>query len=231
MKILAIETTSKICSVALMENEEIRAEYNLNLGLCHSEFLFSLIERVLNDSGWQLNVLQGIVVDKGPGSFTGIRIGLISARTLAQLLNIPLVGVVSLDVLVKNIPPTNFLVSPLIDALGGEIYTSLYQYKRNRWRRLVPCQVCEIEFWLNYLLDLKKTIFFIGEATLIYHKKIKAKFKNIYIPPSSTDNFYPLARNVALLGREKLLQKKNSFSSVLPLYLRRSYAEIQWKRK
>ncbi|HCJ67064.1 MAG TPA: tRNA (adenosine(37)-N6)-threonylcarbamoyltransferase complex dimerization subunit type 1 TsaB, partial [Elusimicrobia bacterium] len=152
MKILAIETSSKICSAALLEDEEIRAEYNLNLGLRHSEFLFPLIENVLKDSEWQVRDLEGIAVDEGPGSFTGIRIGLASARTLAQLLNIPLVGIVSLDVLTENISPNDSLVSPIIDALSGEVYTSLYQCKKNKWQRLVPYQICEINSWLDNLI-------------------------------------------------------------------------------
>lgn len=238
MKILAIETSSKICSVALLEDEEVHAECNLNLGLRHSEFLFSLIDQVLKNSRGQLEDLEGIAVDRGPGSFTGIRIGLTAARTLAQLLNIPLIGVVSLDVLTKNIPASNFLVSPVIDALGGEVYTSLYEYKKNKWQRLVPYQLCEIESWLNRLLTfevttVQKRIFFIGDATLTYHKKIKAKFTDSFV--SSPDNLYPLARNVGYLGREKLLSKKNGFQkvitfSVLPLYLRRSYAEINYAK-
>jgi len=228
MKILALETSGKICSVALLENEEVRSEYNLNLGLRHSEFLFPLIDRILKESGWQLNDLEGIAVDKGPGSFTGIRIGLISARTLAQLLNIPLVGVISLDVLVDNISPSNCLVSPIINALGEEVYTSLYQFRRGKWQRLVTHQIVEIDSWLNHLLTFKKTIFFIGDATLIYEKKIKTKFRNYSVSFSSLDNLYPLARNVGHLGRKKLLRGKDNFQAVLPLYLRRSYAEINY---
>jgi tRNA threonylcarbamoyladenosine biosynthesis protein TsaB len=168
--------------------------------------------------------LEGIAVDEGPGSFTGIRIGLASARTLAQLLNIPLVGIVSLDVLTENISPNDSLVSPIIDALSGEVYTSLYQCKKNKWQRLVPYQICEINSWLDNLITFKKRILFIGDATLIYDKKIKTKLGNSNT--SFCDNLYPLARNVGHLGREKILRRRDNYQSVLPLYLRPSYAEI-----
>ncbi len=225
MKILAVETSSRICSVALLEDEIVRAEYNLNLGLQHSEFLLPMVERILKDSGWGFDQLEGIAVDKGPGSFTGIRIGLTAARTLAQLLDIPLAGVVSLDILAESITPDDFVVSPIINALSGEVFTALYQGEKNRWHRSVPWQICGIDSWLDRLSASRRRILFIGDATLVYEKKIKTKFGHGCI--SLRDNLYPQARNAGYLGRKVLLRRKGNFQSVLPLYLRRSYAEIR----
>lgn len=232
MKILGIETSGKICGLALSENERILVEYNLSLGLKHSELLLPLIEQSLNIVHWQIENLDGIAVDKGPGSFTGIRIGLSAARTLAQLLNIPLVGIVSLDALAENISPSQFLLLPLIDALGGMVYATLYQYEKRKWQRLLPYQVTSIDALSNYLITHLKTrerpILFVGEGALIYQKKIKNIFKQFAY--FAEDNLFPHAASVARLGKEKLRKKRvKDFSRVLPFYLRRSYAEEQWK--
>jgi len=226
MKMLGIETSGKICGLALSENERILVEYNLNLGLKHSELLLPLIEQALNTLHWQIENLDGIAVDIGPGSFTGIRIGLSVARTLAQLLNIPLAGIVSLDALAENIPPCQFLLLPLVDALGGMVYTTLYQYKKEKWQRLLPYRLTNIDTLLNLYKTREKPILFIGEGALVYKKKIKNRFKRAYF---AEDNFFPHALSIARLGREKLREKKGgNFSQVLPFYLRRSYAEEQW---
>lgn len=224
MRIIGLETSGKTCGVALLEDGEIRSEYNLNLGLRHSDFVFHLIERVLRDAHWQLENIEGIAVDKGPGSFTGIRIGLTVVRTLGQILKIPLAGVTSLDVLVENVPPSNFLLSPFIDALGGEIYTSLYQWEKDKWQRLAPYQVEKADSWINHLLTFNKPVLFVGETAIIHKKKIK-------IEPGSLTNFFERgaflsARNVAFLGQKQLIRSQGvNFDRLLPFYIRRSYAE------
>jgi len=150
-----------------------------------------------------------------------------AARTLAQLLNIPLVGIVSLDALAENIPPSHFLLLPLADALGGMVYTTLYQYKKGKWQRLLPYQLTNIDTLLNLYKTREKPILFIGEGALIYRKKIKNRFKQFAY--FAEDNFFPQAASIARLGREKMRKKKGkNFSQVLPFYLRRSYAEERW---
>jgi len=225
MKILGIETSGKIFSLALLEDEQVLVEYNLNLGLKHSELLFPLLNQALDATGWQISDLQGIAVDRGPGSFTGIRIGITTARSLAQVLNIPLVGVVSLDGLTYEIPQNTFFVCPLIDALGSEVYTTFYHYQGG-WHRLAPYQLAKIDTWLNQLITYQKPFLFIGNATIVYQSKIKNILKNFAF--ISENNLYPRASSIALLGKEKLLRsERKNYTQVLPLYLRRSYAEIE----
>ena len=126
MVILGIETCTKTCGVALTDGRKVRDEISLRLGLYHSEKLVPLVDEILRRNGMAIQDIDGIAVSIGPGSFTGIRVGVSTARGLGQSLNIPLVGIPSLDALALGIGTSGKLVCPMIDALRREIYTALY---------------------------------------------------------------------------------------------------------
>ena len=127
MLLLALDTTTKVCSAALGDGERIWAEYLLNTGNTHSKHLMPLLISLLKDAGVHKSQLQGVAVSVGPGSFTGIRIGMATAKGLSQGLNIPVVGVMTLDALAEACVFHRGLICPLLNARKNQVYTALYR--------------------------------------------------------------------------------------------------------
>lgn len=227
MVILGIETSTKTSSVALRDGEKIRDEISLQLGLSHSERVIPLLDEILKRNGMTIKDIDGIAVSIGPGSFTGIRVGVSTARGLAQSLNVPLVGIPSLDGLAFGAGTSGEVVCPMVDALRREIYTSLYHGRK----RLTPHQLIGIEKWLERLKDEGETILFLGEAVDIYENLIKDSLQK-KAKIVEKEKRYASAARVAELGLEKLVSGEGKkYDEVFPLYIRRPEAEVKWEEK
>jgi len=227
MIILGIETSTKTCSVALIDGKKLGDEISLHLGLSHSERVIPLLDEILKRNGMAIKDIDGIAVSIGPGSFTGIRVGVSTARGLAQSLNIPLVGIPSLDGLAFGMETSGELVCPIIDALRREIYTALYDGRK----RLTPYQLIGIEDWLKILKDKEETILFLGEAVDLYENLIK-NFLKKKAKIVKKERRYVSAARVAQLGLEKLVSGEGKkYDQVFPLYIRRAEAEVKWEEK
>jgi len=225
--ILGIETSTKTCGVALTDGGKVRDEISLRLGLYHSEKLIPLIDEILRRNGMAIQDIDGIAVSVGPGSFTGIRVGVSTARGLGQSLNIPLVGICSLDALAFGIGTLGELVCPMIDALRREIYTALYR----RGKRLTSHQLIGIENWLERLKDENETILFLGEPVDIHQSLIKDFLKK-KAEIVEKEKRYASAARVAELGLEKFSAGEGKkYDEIFPLYLRRPEAEVKWEEK
>lgn len=231
--ILGIETALGICGVSLVSQNQILAEYNLEVKLKHSDLLFPLIEKVVNQTNLKLKNLSAIAVSIGPGSFTGIRMGVTVARTLGQCLEIPLVGVVTLNVLVENLKSwtifqdPEYRVCPLIDALGNKVFTALYKFRKESLR-LTPYQMLNIDDLFRSLKRFKKIIF-LGNGAILYQRLIKKGLPHqaVFISP---DLSFPKASSVACLGiKEFRKNKAKNFEDIFPFYLKEPEAKIRWK--
>lgn len=129
MNILAIDTASSVCSVAVSRDDMIVAEKTIDSGIKHSESLLPMIEEVIKASNIDKNDIHIVIASKGPGSFTGLRIGVTVANTFAQVLGIPAVGVSTLDEIAISANKTDEIICPIIDAKGGKVYGALYKNK------------------------------------------------------------------------------------------------------
>ena len=128
MRILAIDTSSPICSVAILENDNLIDEINLDDGRTHSENLMPLIDSILKRNNLDIKDIEMISCCVGPGSFTGIRIGVATIKPMAEILNIKIASVISLEVLAKNVENTETIVS-LIDARNNQVYCGIFDKK------------------------------------------------------------------------------------------------------
>ncbi len=220
MRILGIETSTMTGSVALMDEERLIAEYTLNLRETHTSRLMPAIDRILKDASLTLKDLDGIAVSLGPGSFTGLRIGIATAKGLAQGLNIPIVGIPTLDGLAFNLFHCKDLICPILDARKGEVYCALY---RNR-KRLTKHMACEPNELLKKIaLRVKgqgSRAIFLGDGIEVYGDLIKKKLgkKAVFAPKARR---LPSASSIAELGLRKLRGKKKSeLSTLKPIYVR-----------
>jgi tRNA threonylcarbamoyladenosine biosynthesis protein TsaB len=213
MKILAIETSGATFSIALSENGSLVSELFWHAGLSHSERLIPAIKWLVGQAAWKQEELEKIAVSTGPGSFTGIRVGLTCARTMAQGLRVPLVGMDSLALLKAAVPAGDRLIYPAIDALRDEVY--VYGAKNKSIEIHAVEKVCA---------DLKKTgkdILLVGNAGEKYGAEIRKALKRKVVFAGDNLNF-PRAGVLAIAAFQK---EGTGYQLVQPLYIRRSWAE------
>lgn len=214
-----------------MDEERLIAEYTLNLRETHTSRLMPAIDRMLKDASLTIKDLDGIAVSLGPGSFTGLRIGIATAKGLAQGLNIPVVGIPTLDGLVFNLFNCKDLVCPILDARKGEVYCALYK----NGKRLTKYMAYELGELLEKIGFRVKgqglRVIFLGDGIEVYRDLIKKKSgkKAIFAPKARR---LPSASSIAELGLKKLRRgKKSELLTLKPIYIRPSEAELKWKEK
>jgi len=218
LKILSIDTSSPICAVAILENNKLIKEISQNNGLTHSEKLMPIIEQLLTDTNLKLKDIDLLVCDKGPGSFTGIRIGVATVKAFTDSLNIPSIGISSLETLAYNIDHTGIICS-LIDAKNDNCYYGVFQNIDGKISLIDNLSVNEISIILNNLKNLKSPITFVGDGAIVYKNKILEVFPESQFTSDNDLSAYKLG----LSGLNHF--KNNDLSEVLPLYLRAPKAE------
>lgn len=225
MTVLAIDTSNAALGVALLEGDKVLGEYMTNLKKNHSIRIMPAIQMLMNDCEKVPGDLTKIVVAKGPGSYTGIRIGVTIAKTLAWTLKIPLVGISSLEVLAAGTSRYfSGAVSPLFDARRGQVYTGLYQLKNGQLEVLQKDDVIMITDWAEKLTSTQGRILFVGEDLTIHRPVIEDILGNQAIFAEITEN-NPRPSELALLGRDKPGEDIHTF---VPNYTRLAEAEAKW---
>ena len=218
MKILSVDTSSNICGVAILEDNKLIKEINLDNGLTHSETLMPTIDRLFHDVNLHLSQIDLLVSDKGPGSFTGIRIGTSTIMAFADSLNIPAVGVSSLEALAYNVQ-TEGIICCLIDAKNSNCYYGVFELTNGAYNLLEALGANSIDFILDELKKYSEPMTFVGNGAIVNKEKIQALFPNSIF--SSNNNLS--AFNLGLAGFNAY--KNNGFDNIMPLYLRKSQAE------
>lgn len=247
MKTLCIDTSSKICAVAILDNDKLVKKMELNNGLTHSESLMPIIKDIFEETNLTLNDINLLICDIGPGSFTGIRIGIATVKAFSDSFNIPIIGVSSLTSLAYNIKSEGLICS-LIDCKNNNCYYSLYKLKDNTYTLLEAPTADSIENCiklLNYKYNDKK-ITFVGDGALIYREHILSDCNNssIYFSDDEINDINIL--NLGLAGIDifndknkdiihgKNTDKNNSNNyndNILPLYLKKPQAQRQLEEK
>jgi tRNA threonylcarbamoyladenosine biosynthesis protein TsaB len=212
MYILNIETATKNCSVSLAKNgETILCKEIAEQGYSHAEKLHVFIEEILKETGIGVNDLNGIAVSKGPGSYTGLRIGVSSAKGLCYALGIPLISVDTLQVLAKQVVIENGLIVPMLDARRMEVYSAIFDKSYSKIKEVQAEILTE-----NSYTDSPETFYFIGDC--------QEKCKTVL----TAANFYflheivfPSANEMSSLSYKKFIN--NDFEDVAyfePFYLK-----------
>ena len=222
MKILAIETSGKLCGTCLMEDDVLLDKLEQNNGLTHSESLMPLIKNLLEKNSLKISNIDGFVCDVGPGSFTGIRIGIASTLAFIDAYENKLfTGVSSLEALASNIKNDGYICS-LIDCKNNNCYFSLYLLENNTYKEIIVPNACSIIEMLELVKKYSiNPITFVGDGAILHKDLIHENIKNsIFVE----DNLNIInTQNLALAGYNKL--KNNSTLSLSPLYLKPSQAE------
>ena len=167
MKILAIEASSLVASVAIMTDDIITAEYTMNHKITHSQTIMPMIDEIVRRCEADLAELDAIAVSGGPGSFTGLRIGSATGKGLAQALNIPIVHVPTLDAMAFNAYGYNGLVCPIMDARRMQVYTGIYRVTKEVEIVQEGCAI-SIEELVEKLNELSEPVLFIGDGIPVF---------------------------------------------------------------
>ena len=224
MNVLAIDTSTNVLGVAVANEKGIIGEQITFTKRNHSVRAMPSIEAILKECGLKPGDLNKIVVAKGPGSYTGVRIGVTIAKSLAWSLGIELTGVSSLEALALNGRYFNGLVCPLFDARRGQIYTSLFKWNNGKLIRLEEDQNVLAVDWANHLQSYNQPILFIGNDTPIHIDTfIEILDDQAVMAPLTMQ--HPRPGELALHGMDLPAEDVHSF---VPNYVRLAEAEAKW---
>ena len=226
MKILSIDTSSKICAVAVLEDTKLLKEISQDSGLTHSENLLPIIQNILSELNLNLKNIDLIVCDKGPGSFTGIRIGVATSKGFSDSLNIPTIGITSLEALAYNVSQ-NGIICSLIDAKKDNAYYGVFEKNNNEYISKTKFSAEHIDTILENLskFNYNEHITFVGDGAIIFKDIILNKFPNSKFIANNNLSAY----NLGLAGFYKYTN--NIQEDILPLYLRKPQAERMLEEK
>ena len=223
MKILAVDTSTTSCSVAVVEQYSLLSEATIVREQTHSKHLMDLIHTVLDFSGLKLADMDGLAVTRGPGTFTGLRIGISSIKGLAVAAAKPVVGVSSLEALAMQCAGSEYLVCPLIDARKGEVYFSRYRFQDGVLKREVPEKVLPP---VQAVSDIQEACLLVGSGAVLYHDELMetlAEKAFFALPGQNTIR----ASTVAYLSIKKFVQNDiDDAAAFVPSYVRKSDAQI-----
>ena len=225
--ILAIETSGMCGSIALVCPGQCVAEYSLQTKMTHSRRLLSCIDRLLDDAALTWEDLDGLAVSLGPGSFTGLRIGLSTIKGLAMASTLPLIGISTLDGLASQLSSHPMLIAPVIDARKKEIYTALYRGSLNGTLQRISDEMAISP--QDFASRINESVLLIGDGTSIYGDFFKENLGALaIILPNEV--YYPRASTIGMLA-VPLWEKKQFLdpASAVPVYIRPSEAEIHFK--
>ena len=244
MFVLALDSATLAASAAVIAAEKLVAERFVNNKLTHSETLLPIIRQVLLDAGITPQQLGGIAVTCGPGSFTGLRIGLAAAKGLAQVLECPLVGIPTLDALAFNLVGSRSLICPILDARKQQVYTALYSTEpdqsgsrqgaseRLALRRLTEYQALTVNDLLQLLAGYgHQPVTFLGDGVPVYGEILRDSLGERAVMATRAHNWLR-ASSVAELGLRRIQAGEDDhWSGLNPVYLRASEAETTWAKK
>ena len=224
MKILAIDTSNNTLGVALLNDNQVVGELITNVKKNHSVRAMPAIEQLMKDCEIKPKDLDKIVVAKGPGSYTGVRIGVTIAKTLAWTLNIPISGVSSLKVLAMNGKYFDGFIAPLFDGRRGQIFTGLYQWKDNQLICIKEDRILQSRDFAEELFELNKQVLFIGNDINIHKDTLQTILGENAVFADMTQ-LNPRPSELAFLGSNAVNENVHEF---VPEYLRLAEAEANW---
>lgn len=222
MLILGIETSTPVCGIALVDGDTVCAHYTLDLGIHHSEHLFPMIQRVLADRHIQMADLDGIAIASGPGSFTGLRIGMASAKSLCLSAQVPMVGVSTLAGMAFSVGCEGLPVGAMLDARRNQVYAGVYTFEAGQF----VSQLADCALAIEDVLDLLPTpLMLVGDGVWAHVEAIKKRFgTQAFLARKELGQ--PHAGAIALLGKNKIENGEAvDLDAFEPQYLRASQAE------
>ena len=225
MKILSIDTSSSICSVCLLEDTTVIQHICLEDGKTHSEHLLPFIQTLLEQTHTALSEVDLLACSKGPGSFTGIRIGIATIKALAEFPPKPVIGISSLEEFAYTIQEDG-LIASMLDARNNQVYFGLFKKEQGNVTQVGELKADDITVILEELAqtDANSPIFFVGDASKLHQKMIQSMFTKANFATDEQNKASSISVGLAAFAKAKNKQW-NTSDTLVPLYLRKSSAE------
>ena len=224
MLILAFETSAKAASVALTENGKLLGESYQNTGLTHSQTLMVMAEDLLKQCGKTVEDVTAVAVAEGPGSFTGVRIGVAAAKGFAWGRQIPCYGISTLEAMAVSLGIYQGYVCPVMDARRSQVYNALFYVNQGQIRRVKEDRAIALADLSDELKTLEGPIYLVGDGSNLTHKTLAGEIPALILPPEH--RMHQRAIGVALLAEAKAQTGESGDGAALqPNYLRLSQAE------
>lgn len=231
MKILAIDSSGLVASVAVVEDDNMLAEYTVNYKKTHSQTLLPMLDEIGKMIELDLNSVDAIAITAGPGSFTGLRIGSATAKGLGLALDKPLIAIPTVDGIANNLYGTDKVICPLMDARRDQVYTGIYRFEKEELVVLDQQMAVSIHEIINKLNERGDEVIFLGDGVPVYKEVLSEEMKIPY-------EFAPAHMNkqragaIAVLAKRYLqLGKTVTAREFGPDYLRLSQAERERAEK
>lgn len=230
MRILAIDTSTIVATAAVLEDEKLICEFTQNNKWTHSQKLLALIDKMLISCDLSPKDMDAFACSKGPGSFTGLRIGAATIKGMGQALGKPVIGIPTLDALAYNIYNSKGIICPILDAQQNTVYASIYSWKDKALIKLEDYRAIALEKLIALLNEKREHISFLGDGAVLHRERLIREVKDCDIVPHAF--LLPRASSVASLAMEYMRQgASDTYHSLKPIYIRKSQAEVEYEKR
>lgn len=224
MKILAIDTSSETAAAAVTDGNVLLGEYVINHKKTHSQKLMVMIERMMDDLELQVSDIDLFAAAEGPGSFTGLRIGIATIKALAHSVNRPVAGVSTLEGLAYNLTYADRIIVPIMDARNKQVFNAAYEWSDGIMKTVTEPNACGIDECIERLSG--KNVIFTGDGVNVYEEYIRSKTDAAFAPVNAR-----LSRASAVAAAAAAHGETMHYTELVPKYLRLSQAERELAKK
>lgn len=231
MKILAVDSSSKVATCAVMDDDKLLGEYIINHKMTHSKKLMPLIRDMLDSLELTPEDIDLYAASEGPGSFTGLRIGIASIKAMAHAHNKKVVAIPTMEALAFNIPYGKGIIVPMMDARRNRVYTGIYKWENGEFYTIKEQDVMPVEELIDILKERSEKIIVNGNGSVAYREELIEGLKDrILFSPRSTN--IARASSIAELAMNKAKSDETiDYHNLKPNYLRKSQAERQYDKR
>lgn len=229
MKVLSIDSSSSVATVSIVSETGVLGEYTLSNKKEHSVLLMDMIQGLLNDCSLDISDIDGFVVSKGPGSFTGLRIGMATVKGLSFGSKKPYISVSSLDALAYSLSHFNGIICPIMDALRDSVYTCLYKNIDGKVTPLIENTALDLNELVELIKEKDEPVIFTGDGVLKHKEYLLANLDNVYFAP----NHIGMIRSSALgeVGLSLLQEGISDDDNSAPNYLKKPQAQRELEKR
>lgn len=225
MLTLAVDTSGVVASCSVVEDKKVVAELSVQHGKTHSKKIIPMLKAALSMLDKNFSDIDLFAAVIGPGSFTGLRIGVVTIKGLAYSLKKPVCGIPTLDSLAYSMPDFKGIISPMLDARNDQVFTAFYRKAGNKLSKLTPDLGIHISEWLKYMENYNEDVLILGDAANLHHDMLVKELGDRVIC-AGQGIVCQGASAAALLAEEAYYENKAvSAFELEPLYLRKSQAE------
>lgn len=231
MKVLSVDTSSMVAAVAVMEDNRLLGEYLLNHKKTHSQKLMPMVNNILQELELTPGDIDLYAASTGPGSFTGLRIGVTTIKAIAYAAGKPVIGIPTLDALAFNLPLTEALICPILDARNNQVYTALYKWEKDAQIKITEYLGIPVTELVQLIKGKNQKVIFTGDAVELHREFfIKELGEGCDFAPGSLQ--LQRASSVAYLALARAnMDGVESCFDLVPFYLRQSQAEREYDKK